>query len=432
MPAPLSPPTLGRPPRLAAGRKFWLGFSGGLDSTVLLHLLREAGVPLRALHVNHQLQSAAPAWVEHCRAVAAQCEVPLYVMEVDVAPRHASGPEAAARQARHGAFRSLMKPGDCLITAHHQEDQAETVLLRLLRGAGVNGLAAMRPLAPFPPGIVWRPLLAVPRRALEAHAQAHGLRWLEDPHNRDPRYSRSFLRLEILPRLQERWPQASEGLARVSAHCAEAVELLDEVAAGDARAAALGEALSVRALLALQPARRHNLVRWWLAGRHIEAPPAETLHRLEREVLRARPDATPVLAWGNHELRRYRDELRALRRLPAAPGDVRLAWQGRDDLLLPPGCGILRLKRAASEPLALVVRFARGGERLKITRGGPTRELRKLFQEAGVPAWERERTPLIEHEGALAAVADRWATPDFAALRRRSGLQFRWERKDFR
>lgn len=420
-----------QPPSLPPGATVWAAFSGGLDSTVLLHRLRHAGLPVRALHVNHHLQPAANRWVEHCKEFCAQLGVPIYVLDVTVDANDPDGPEAAARRARYESFASLMKPGDCLATAHHQDDQAETVLLRLLRGAGVAGLAAMRAQAPFAGGTLWRPLLGQTRAALRAYAERNGLSWIEDPHNQDPRYARSFVRHEIFPRFTQRWPQALELMARTAEHCADAVELLDEQAAADfakarARAKRAGEGLSIQRLLALSRPRRNNLLRYWAAQARHPAPPFEVLARLEREVLRARPDAAPLLAWGDSELRRFRDSLYLMRRLPPPPGGLALEWDGRRDLALPPGCGVLAAVKPARAELPLRIVFAQGGERLKPAGSRYTRTLRNLFQEEAIPPWIRERLPLVQLDGQLAAVADRWETAALKNLRARHGARYEW------
>jgi tRNA(Ile)-lysidine synthase len=435
------------PPSLPPGATVWAAFSGGLDSTVLLHRLRQSGLPVRALHVNHHLQPAANRWVEHCKEFCAQLGVPIYVLDVKIDPNDPEGPEGAARAARYDAFRSLMKPGDCLVTAHHLDDQAETVLLRLLRGAGVAGLAAMRAVVPLNGGTLWRPLLRQSRAALREYAERHALSWIEDPHNLDPRYARSFLRNEVFPRLAQRWPQSVELLARTAEHCADAIELLDEVAASDlgkssplpargersraprlrsGQAPCAGEGLSVQRVLALPKARRNNLLRWWAARGGFETPPFDALSRLEREVLRARPDAAPLLAWGETELRRFRDALYLMRRLPPPPGGLSLEWDGRAELRLPPGCGVLHAVRPAGAELPLRVVFARGGERLKPAGSRFTRTLRNLFQEEAFPPWIRERLPLVELEGELAAVADRWETAALKKLRALHGCRYVW------
>jgi len=398
-------------PPLPKGARLWVAFSGGCDSTALLHLLRRAGARrLHVAHVHHGLQAVADDWVQHCRLVCRELQLPLKTLRVRIDPDHPAGPEGAAREARYAALRELLRPGDCLVTAHHRDDQAETVLLRLLRGSGIAGVAAMRPLLPFEPGWLWRPLLQLTRRELEDYATRMELDWIEDPHNFDPAYARSWLRREIMPRLRQRWPQAVDSLARFAGHAAETVELLEDLAAQDLKTAALAGGLSIQAVLALAPARRRNLLRYWLATQGQEAPPAEQLGRLEREVLSARPDALPRLRLGQRELRRYRDLLCLLPRLPAPPAGIELAWPRRRKLELPPGCGQLSLARAP--PAGLSVRFPAGGERLRPVGQTRTRSLKNLFQEAGIPPWVRERTPLLWREGELVAVAGFWRSAD--------------------
>ncbi|MGH8457609.1 MAG: tRNA lysidine(34) synthetase TilS, partial [Stenotrophobium sp.] len=369
----------------------------------------------------------ADDWQTHCLAQCSALGVELEVLHVAVNPAHADGPEAAAREARYAALRESVHAGDLQVTAHHQDDQAETVLLRLLRGTGVSGLAAMRPLAEFAPGRLWRPLLKVPRDALFKYAQWHRLGWIEDPHNREPRYARSWLRAEILPRLRTRWPQAGAQLAQAAAHCGEAVELLDELAAGDLLKAAHAEALSVAALLDLRPVRRRNLLRYWLRQRGFQAPGADALERLQREVLRADEDAQPLLHCGDYELRRYRDDLHAMTPLPPPPAGVELQWNGLGALRLPPGCGSLVFGAASALPFLLAVRFAQGGERIKPAGSAHTRSLKNLFQEAAVPPWIRVRTPLLYRGHELLAVGDFWCTAAWQALCAQSGFRQCWQ-----
>ncbi len=438
---PLFPdPGLGPAPSLPPGSSVWAAFSGGLDSTVLLHRLKQSGLPVKALHVNHHLQPAANRWVDHCREFCTQLGVPIYILDVKIDPNDPGGPEAAARAARYESFLTLMRPGDCLATAHHLDDQAETVLLRLLRGAGVAGLAAMRVQAKFAQGTLWRPLLRQSRATLREYAERHGLSWIEDPHNLDPRYARSFLRNEIFPRFAQRWPQSVELLARTAEHCADAVELLDEAAAADlkrssplpasgerSRAKRAGVGLSVQRVLALPQTRRNNVLRYWSVRGGFELPSFDALSRLDREVLHARPDGAPLLAWGDTELRRFRDALYLMPRLPAPPArDHALEWDGRADLQLPPGCGVLKAVKPAQAELPLRVVFTRGGERLKPAGSRFTRTLRNLFQEEAFPPWIRERLPLVELDGELAAVADRWETPALKKLRARHGCRYEW------
>lgn len=393
------------PPLLPPGAIVNVAYSGGLDSTVLLHRLahHEPRMRLRAVHIHHGLQAAADEWAQKCERFAQSLGVAFELLRVQVDALDPAGPEGAARTARYEALRGLMRPGDCLATAHHRGDQAETVLLRLLRGSGVHGLAAMRPLRVFAPGWLWRPFLELPRERLYAYAQAHGLRWIEDPHNRDPRYARSWLRTELEPLLRQRFPQAEESLARTARLAAEAAALLDELGAQDLAGAGGDGALEIEALRRLGAARRHNLLRWWLRQQGFEAPAADALERVEREVLDAAADAEPLLGWAGCELRRYRDRLYAMSPLPPPPpSEASLGWID-GQLPLPEGCG--RLVLPEPPPHGLSVRFPRGGERFQPEGAPHSRSLKNLFQEAGVPPWVRLRTPLVEAGTELVYVA---------------------------
>lgn len=386
--------------------RVWVAYSGGLDSTVLLHRLAATGTAgLRAVHVHHGLQIAADDWLRQARRTCRSLAVPLTVRRVQIPADNAAGPEAAARAARYEAMQALLKPGDLLATAHHREDQAETVLLRALRGSGIAGLAAMRDLQPFGAGQLWRPLLAMPRASLHRYAEAQGLQWIDDPHNQDSRYARSHLRASVWPLLLSHWPQAAESLSRLAAHARDAEMLLNELAALDQ--ATLGEsaALSVSQLLALSAPRRRNLLRQLWGQRGWLAPSADLVQRLEREVLRARADADPCLRFADGEARRYRDGLYLMAPLPAPPA-LELAWQRSRSLALPPGCGRLRAAKAPPQPLS--IRFARGGERLRPAGAAHHRSLKQLCQTHAVPVWVRVRMPLLYEGETLVSVAGLW------------------------
>ncbi len=409
------------PPPLGPRGRLWVGYSGGLDSTVLLDLLHAAGAPVRAVHVHHGLQSSADNWVRHCRRFCRARDIPLRVLHVIPARRHEQGPEAAAREARYDALRKLLREGDVLATAHHRGDQAETVLMRALRGTGIAGLGAMCHEEPLGAGLLWRPLLDRPRDKLRQHARRQGLEWVEDPHNAAPRYTRAFLRQRVWPVLDEHFPAATAQLARLAAHARDTGSLLADIAAEDAGRCAQGQALRVSALLALSPQRRRNLLyhRWCALG--LLPPPASWYAELERSVLRARADATPLLACGDGEARRYRDGLYLMRSLPPPPTGQVLRWPRGRIVELPDGCG--RVCVARRPPAGSTVGFAGGGERIRLDENGPARLLTRLCQQAGLPPWLRERMPLLWHDGELLAAGGRWQAP----AARRLGLQMRWE-----
>lgn len=420
--------------RLAAerfrGSGIHVAYSGGLDSTVLLHLLMRSGLrPLVAVHVHHGLQDQADSWAARCQQQAAEWGLPFRLCRVTIAADDPAGPEAAARHARRAAFSGVMRPGDVLATAHQREDQAETVLLRLTRGAGIDGLAAMQLETDFPPGRLWRPLLDVPRAGLRAYAERHGLGWIEDPHNRDPRYARSWLRQSVMPLLRERWPSVDEAIARAAEHAADASRLLREIAESDLDSLRAEDGLSIDRLTGLPPARRRNALRVWLRERGIEdLPSAQALGRIEAEVFAAADDAQPKFIIGPYELHRYRAVLYVLPRLADPPGETGYEWRDAAALQLPADCG--HLLAPTPPPLSLQVRFPGGGEKICPDVASRTRSLKNLFQEAGVPPWVRIRTPLLYAGGQLVAVADRWLTPEWRSRCLEAGWSYRWELPD--
>lgn len=429
--------------RHPGAQRYVVAYSGGLDSHVLLHAAvalrpRLAPATLAAVHVNHGLSPNADAWARHCAAVCGALEVPLYVVPVQARPRSGEGPEAAARRARYAALAVAMRPGDCLLTAHQRGDQAETLLLQLLRGAGPHGTAAMPECASFACGAHLRPLLAFSRGELHAYAAAAGLRWIEDESNADVRLRRNYLRREIMPRLAHHWPGVERALARAAGHYRDAAALLDETAAADLTAAGVdgGRCLDIRAVAALTPARRRNVLRYWLRERGLPAPAAGHLHQIEAGVVHAARDRTPLVCWPGAEVRRYRDRLYALAPRSAWDRGAQLPWTEPGRSLALPGGGCLRTapRRGAGidaeawrgGPIA--VRFRRGGETCRPQGATHHRTLKNLFQERGVPPWERERVPLVYVGAALAAVGDYWVCAPFAAPPGGHGLVLHWER----
>lgn len=426
--------------RLPGVRRYRVAYSGGLDSTVLLHAMAALRprfeAALCAVHVNHGLQPAAAEWVHQCQEACEALGVPFSGLGVDARPRDGESPEAAARRARYDALRALMEAGDCLLTAHHQDDQAETVLLQLLRGSGVTGLAAMPPMTPFAAGWHARPLLDLTRDQLRAYAVAHGLRWIDDPSNFDTGLRRNYLRHEIMPRLKQKWPAVARTLSRSAAHNAETARLLDEIGAEDLPAVAGPRAatLSIDALMQLSPERLNNVLRYWLRTLGLPLPSTAHLDRLHEDILKAAQDSAPLLAWPGAEVRRYRSLLYAMWPLPEHdPGQV-IAWDLAAPLDLPSCGGRLDARHVAGHGLQRVllkgknvtVRFRRGGEHCRPAGRSHTHELRKLLQESAVPPWLRERVPLLYVGEELAAVGDLFVCEGFQAGEGEAGMELEW------
>lgn len=403
-------------------RRLIVAYSGGVDSHVLLHLLasHRAAWPdrtLAAIHVDHGLQAASAAWSEHCAQVCRELAIPFQALAIDARPMPGESPEAAARRARYAALAPALDPDSALLTAHHRDDQAETLLLQLLRGAGPHGLAAMPVVSRLGRGWLWRPLLDVDRADLLAYAHAHGLHWIEDASNADPGFDRNYLRHQVLPLLRERWPAANRTLARTARRCAEAAAWLDETAAADLAQAAPDrpDRLSISSLQTLPEPRQRNLVRYWLRQLQLPTPDSRQLHQLLHDALTAARDRQPCIRWPGAEVRRHRDGLYAIPPLPPHPAGQTLVWCATATgwpALTVPGVGTLRLqptigtglRAAAIAAGSLLVRFRQGGERFRPAGRPHRQELKKLLQEADIPPWERERLPLLYAERTLLAV----------------------------
>jgi tRNA(Ile)-lysidine synthase len=420
---------------------YCIAFSGGLDSSVLLHAMAalrgDFAQRLRAVHINHGLNADAGRWQEHCREVCAGLGVGYVACDADVSADRAQSLEARARKARYARLRELLLADELLLTAHHRDDQLETVLLQLLRGAGPAGLAAMPALTDFGRGRLGRPLLTLSRAQLQAYAQAEGISWIDDSSNADPRFDRNYLRAQVIPALTARWSAAARTVSRSARHCAEAAELLAEIAAADLTESrgARPDCLSLESLGRMQRARQANLVRYWLADLGFPRPPAKQLTQILTEVVTAAPAAAPRVAWPGAEVRRYRGYLYAMPPL-AAPPQVSAAEAMRPEtaVKLTQGLGELRLEAALGEGFsqvacggrALQIRFRAGGERCRLADEIHRKPLKKLFQERGIVPWMRARLPLIFADDALAAVVGFGVCSEFAAQPGEPGWRIVW------
>ncbi len=425
--------------RLPQPRRYLIAYSGGLDSTVLLHTLAHQAsalaVPLAAVHIHHGLQAPADSWLVHCLAQCAALSVPCEALRVTVVRDSGEGLEASARRARYQAIAGVMQEGDMLLTAHHQDDQAETLLMQLLRGSGVAGLAAMAPIKRFACGWHARPLLDFSRAQLHEYAVARQLSWIDDPSNFDTSLERNHLRQRVMPLLHERNPAVGATLSRSARHFAEATELLEELAAADLPAVrgGRGGTLSVSGLLSLSPARQRNLLRHWIKSTGYPLPDSRHLQRICDEVLPAAPDSMPLVQWSGAEVRRYRDDLFLMAPLPPAPTGA-IPWDLSAPHLLSNGLGTLIARPAegaglSAERLAgqlIEVRFRAGGEQCRPAGRRETHALKKLLQEQGVPPWERERLPLLFVDGQMAPAGNRWCCEPFAAKPDEMGIVVDW------
>jgi tRNA(Ile)-lysidine synthase len=399
-----------------------VALSGGVDSTALLGALassRSKPARLRALHIDHGLRPASKEWAQHCRSLARRLHVPLKVLTTRVERARGESLEAAAREARYRLLASALEPGEVLLTAHHCDDQLETVLLQLFRGSGLPGLAGMPAQAPFARGWLVRPLLSRSRAELELWAREHDLTWIDDDSNADVQLDRNYLRLQVLPLIRKRWPGSPAAVARSARHAAEAQTLLDALALADVDRARYGESLSAQTLRTLPPDRRRNALRFWITRAGCLAPDTRRLEEIAGALLNARPDANPFVEWSGG-VRVQRDgDLLTLSQATAssASADILWSWRERPTCTLPGDLGKLELEPDERGPIdldalpdVLTIRWRGGGERLSPHRGGARRSLKNLLQEARVAVADRARLPLlfsVTADGAqLIAVAD--------------------------
>ena len=419
--------------------------SGGGDSARLLAALQRLGpeerheLPLRALHVDHGLQLAAARLRGAAEALCRTLKVPLSVLEVRIETCAGESVEEAARAARYRALGAALGPGECLLSAHHQEDQAETLLLQLLRGAGLAGLAAMPRCRVL--GLGWhvRPLLEVSRAHFRTLHPGLRLRVCEDPMNADLRFDRVFLRERLWPLMQGRWPGVARTLGRSAAHLAEAQTLLARHGRQLLAPLRDGDALDLRGLRRLEAAERVAVLRLFIAAAGARLPSTARLHEALRQMLEAGPDRLPAIVWGEHALRRYRDRLYLT---PARPPRLEgaLEWRvpaseaAQDAMLeLPDGLGRLRWEpaRGGLDPRRVCGRLEVRGRgppaALRIAPGGRTHSIRQLMQAWGVRPWMRDALPFIHAQGTLLAVGDLWHNVELNVGPQAMGVRCRWE-----
>lgn len=398
-------------------KRYLVAYSGGLDSHVLLHLCKQhSTLPLRAIHIHHGLQDEADQWSTHCAEVCESLSVPCNTIHVDASKRSGESPEETARKVRYQALMSELQPGDCLLTAHHQDDQSETVLLQLFRGAGSAGLAAMPLISQANHCFHARPMLDFTRDEIQSYANDNDLKWVEDPSNIDTDYDRNLLRQDIIPHIKQRWSKLGDSLSKVAAQQQDVLEIIEVMAAIDLASVITQPAhtIDIVGLLNLSQARQLNVLRYWIHQYASDAPSAKVLHQVVQTVLPAVEDANPEVCWGSSEIRRFHGQLYCLKRVDHDASKV-FDWQPEETLALDELGIELQPDELLAQGLkpellakALQVSFRQGGEKIQPAGRKNTHSLKKLMQEAGIPPWERSRIPLIYLDNQLICVFGYW------------------------
>lgn len=355
---------------------YWVAFSGGLDSHVLLHYLKHEfpELNINAIHINHQLLPEAKQWEKHCQAVCDQLGIPLRIIRVTIHKKSGDSLEALARKKRYDAFKKLLKKSDVLFTAHHQDDQAETVLLQLFRGAGLRGVSAMPSVSHLGNGFMLRPFLNFTRETLLDYANENKLKWIEDPSNQDTRFDRNYLRQLIFPTLKKRWPEITKILLRFSKHCAEQEKLLR------------GQS---KHLLHVQ---QKNIIRHLILENKLDLPSEKVLDEILK-IQHAKSDKNPVVTWGDNQCRRFKNKLYFLK---TPKNKITLSKKN-----------IVWLKKNLPYDLNdknIAVKYRTGGEKIRLKNSSHTKTLKNLFQTWEIPTWERDKIPLIYYKNKLIAV----------------------------
>lgn len=405
-------------------QRLYIAYSGGVDSHVLLHCcasINQLKDKITAVYVHHGLQAEAEVWAGHCEKTAKDLGVEFLTLRVNAKAAPGESPEEAARNARYAALKSLINVDDMLLLAQHREDQLETVLLQLFRGSGLRGLSGMPERAVFGPGIMLRPLLDTSKQAIRDYADAHHLSWVEDPSNQSNDYDRNFLRNAVAPLLKQRWPAIDKTVARSAKHCADAQLLVDEVA-DELFAVVFNPADKTLCISRLTEHHSHQqqlIIRHWFMYMGLKMPAQAKVERILNEVVAAAGHRDPVLSGQGYSIRRYRDKLYCLQHSkhespldlvwPSGRSSIKTAYE-QTLTCAPSSKGILREQWQNAK---VEVRFRRGGEKIRLPGREGRHSLKNLFQEAGVPPWERDATPLIYLDDTLAAVGDKWIDSAF-------------------
>ncbi len=416
-------------------KTFTIAYSGGLDSQVLLYALAQLkpNVSIKAIHIHHGLQNEADQWVLHCQTQCQQLNIKLEIKYLQLQFDRGESIEAVARNQRYQSLFASLNTDTALLTAHHQDDQAETVLLQLLRGAGVAGLAAMPVDAYYQDYLILRPLLRYTRQQLAEYANYHQLQWVEDPSNQSSQFRRNFIRHQVMPLLTNYYPSASKTIARVADNCANANQLLTEIAIQDLSIVQVSQhnslTIAITPLQTLSINRQYNVLRYWYWQQTQLILDKQHLEQIISQVICANKNSIPSMSWQQWVVSRYQQHLYVYPKLPAIPQAQ--SWDFSQALVLDK-LGILQARLTKGQGLSKTitkvrVKFRQGGERFHQAGRAYPRALKKILQTEGILPWQRNYLPLLMVDNTIVAVADFWIAEGYQAKSGECAWLLQWQ-----
>jgi len=421
----------------AGCQRLVVAYSGGIDSHVLLHQLHQINqldepIALDAIYINHNLNKDSDRWGQHCEKVCDSLKIPFLQINVDAKPEAGESPEEKARTVRYQALQQQLDNEHWLVTAQHREDQAETLILQLLRGSGVNGLSAMPMVRKLGKGKHFRPLLKIDKQLIEEYAAEHQLGWIEDPSNMDLDVARNYVRKTVLPSIKNVWPETTNMLEKSATWLAEAAELIDQVAEQDLLLIqADNQSLKIPQLKQLTYIRQKNLLRYWFFKMGLKRPGNDKLEIIFEQIIDAREDAKPLLEWQGISVRRHQQHLYLLPQWPIVDDDWQTSWDGQVAIKLPDDWAELSCEEVTGHGLSeryitqqMTLSIRKGGEICHPADRSKKRSLKKLFQEYSIPPWLRDRWPLLYCDQQLVAVPGLFICKGFEAEETEKGFVF--------
>ena len=402
----------------------YIAYSGGMDSHALLHLassIAEIKSKITAVYVHHGLQIEADQWARHCETIALALGVNFQCLTVNAQKTAGQSPEEAARDARYGVLKPLLGEYDVLLVGQHREDQLETVLIQLFRGAGVQGLSGMPLISNFGAGKKCRPFLDIAKLTITNYAQEHNLSWIEDPSNQCNDFDRNFLRNQIIPQLKQRWTGLDITVSRTARHCAISHHQIEDLAQ-QLLSNVLNDAdltLNITRLLELNRDKQHLVIRQWFTLKQLRMPTEKNVRAIINEVVLAKKNANPEIKIQKNSIRRYRKKLYCLKeecenyKEEGIWADNLMQWKLNNQQSLALVEASKGIPKELWDNSDVTVNFRQGNEKIKLPGRQGRHSLKKLFQEKAIPPWERNQIPLIYINGYLAAISDLWISADF-------------------